>query len=198
MLSSQEKRILAILDDAYHPSTLQSIKSKCVYTRSFTRAKIVSILKKLIESRHIQTYALCISSRCNGGMKLPKYVSQINLKKITPTLKKRCAYSSLRGKIYRHLGFNIVYISKTRTNLMPCWAVKCNNNMNIFHVIIQLKLYAIRFRKRYWSPTGKGGKQIITHLEESKSIYKTYAIRVVRDILQEAVMRVVKRERLYY
>ena len=195
MLSSQEKRVLAILNDAYHPSTLQSIKSKCVYTRSFTKGQIVSILKKLIDSGHIQTYALCKSvfPRCNGGMKLQKYVSQVNLEKITPTLKKRCTYYSHRGPL--HWGFNIVYISKTRTNLMPSWAVKCNNNMRIFHIIIQLKLYAIRFRKRYWSPMGKGGKQTIAHLEELQSPQKICAIRVVHDILQEAVMRVVKREK---
>jgi len=190
ILSCEEKRILAILNDAYHPSTLQSIKSKCVYTRNFTRGKIVSILKKLIESRHIQTYALCESYLCNGGMKLQKYVSQVNLIKIFPTLKKRCGYFSFKGKIYHHLRFNIVYISKTRTDLMPSWVAKCNNNIKIFHMILRLKLYVIRFRKRYWSPMGKGGKQTIVHLEELQSPQKICAIRVVRDILREAVTRV--------
>ena len=137
MLSSQGKRVLAILNDAYYPSTLHSIKSKCVYTRNFTRGKIVSILKKLIDSGHIQTYALCCSSYCNGGMKLKKYVSQVNLEKIEHTLKKRCTYYSHRvgppGPY--HWGFNIVYISKTRTDLMPSWVAKCNNNMKIFHLL---------------------------------------------------------------
>ena len=188
-LSYDDKRILSILNKAYRPSTLYSIKSQCIYTRHFTKWKIISILKKLIDSGYIETYALCKSAHCNGGLKLKKYVSQIHLKKITPTLKKRCMYYSHRGPY--NWGFYIVYMSKTRTDLIPSWAVKCHNNMRKFHMIIRLKLYAIRFRKRYWGPMGKGGQQTIM-VGFSNNPQRKCAIQVVRNIVHEAVMRSIK------
>ena len=179
-LRSNEKRILAILENADWPITLQKIKSQCKFTRGFTPGKVIPILKRLIISRHIQAYAFCSThGYCFRGVKLAIYTSMKDLEK---------KYKRYKGDWCTHNRFTVAYIS--RKDLMPTWAIQCDNNMKLFHLIIQLKLYVIRFRKRYWCPMGKGGKQTISHLVTyTHSPQKACAIHLVKDIFHKAIHR---------